>query len=256
MQPPIYVHSIWDKFSTFPMETLTKMWVYHAQVNKPKQRPVTQMKEDRERFGVTGNCYDLSIWLLDAFEKEGITAYPIGHDLGTDDAHVGVMAVDEDGNRYLCDLGDQWLSPILINEGKNYTSDKLSGFFPAADIQVFPNKDQVEILYHRPNGKVSRQHYETKPVEMDFFLKAAEICQNSIHPKPLLECRLPYKKEIAHWEFYNWNSFLSTTEGIIEDPALLALEDWVERIYGKTGFDREFLFDVLGRYERLEKEGY
>ncbi|MGD6870938.1 hypothetical protein ACQCU1_01940 [Sutcliffiella horikoshii] len=65
MQPPIYIRSIWDKFSTFPMETLTKLWVYHAQVNKPKQRSVSQMKEDRERFGVTGNCYDLafSFWM-------------------------------------------------------------------------------------------------------------------------------------------------------------------------------------------------
>ena len=256
MQPPCYIRSTWDKFFTFPMETLTKMWVYHTHVNKPKQRSVSQMKEDRTRLGVTGNCYDLAIWLLDEFKKEGITAYPIGHDLGTDDAHVGVMALDEEGNRYLCDLGDQWLSPVLINKGENYTSEKLSGFFPAADIQVFPKKDQVEILYHRPNGKVSRQNYDTKPVEMDFFLKSAERCQNSIHPKPLLEFRLPYKNEIAHWEFYDWKSFLSTTEGIIKEPALVALEDWVERIHQNTGYNRKFLMEVLGRYERLEKEGY
>ncbi len=48
-------------------------------------------------MGVTGNCYDLAIWLLDEFDNDGITAYPIGHDLGTDDAHVAVMALDEEG---------------------------------------------------------------------------------------------------------------------------------------------------------------
>ncbi|WP_319003655.1 hypothetical protein [Sutcliffiella horikoshii] len=92
-------------------------------------------------------------------------------------------------------------------------------------------------------------------MDMAYFLKAAEICQNSIDPKPLLEYRLPYKNEIAHWEFYNWKSFLSTTKGIIQDSVCGGLEDWVDRIFQKTGYDRTFLYEVLRRYEGLIKEG-
>ncbi|WP_157860708.1 hypothetical protein [Bacillus sp. LL01] len=39
--------------------------------------------------------------------------------------------------------------------------------------------------------------------------------------------------ETAHWEFYNWKSFLSTMEGIIQDSDMVAIEEWVERIIEK-----------------------
>ncbi|WP_152446410.1 hypothetical protein [Bacillus sp. THAF10] len=254
MQPPKYILSTWKKFDAFPMETLTKMWVCQNS-DQPKQRSVSQMKEDKEAFGVTGNCFDLAIWLLDECKKDGVEAYPIGHDLGTEHAHVGVMALDEQGNRYLCDLGDQWLQPILINDAESFTSEKLSGFFPAAEIQVMPRQNEVEIMYHRPNGKVSRQTFHTTPVEMSTFLQAAEVSQKTLRPKPLLECRIPFENEIAHWEFYNWKSFLSTTMGLKHDEHLTSLEEWVERIHQKTGYDKGFLLQVLEGYEKLGNEG-
>ena len=162
------------------------------------------MKEHREQYGITGNCFDLSIWLLDEFKNEGITAYPICHDL-----HSAVIALDEAGNRYLCDLGDQWISPILVSENhEEYTEEKLTGFFPGAKIQVIHTNDHFEILYHRPNGKISKQVYSPKPIDNDTFLNAAENSQNLINRPPLLECRISYNNEIAHWEFSNWESFL------------------------------------------------
>lgn len=49
----------------------------------------------------------LSVWLLEAFDKAEITAYPVGSGLGTEQAHAAIMAEDRNGRRFLCDLGDQ-----------------------------------------------------------------------------------------------------------------------------------------------------
>ena len=164
----------WKKFDDFPMETFTKMWFYHMS-NSKKQRDVSIMREHREQYGITGNCFDLALWLLDEFKKDGIKAYPIGYGLNTDDAHAAVIAVNENGKRYLCDLGDQWLQPILIDsDSEDYTNEKLRGFFPAAEVQVQPTEMGVEILYNRPQGKLSRQWYPTKPIEL-----ASVFCEMS-----------------------------------------------------------------------------
>ena len=244
----------WMKFDDFPMETLTKVWFYHKN-SVTKQRDVSLMREHRHQFGLSGNCFDLAFLLLDEFKKDGITAYPIGHNLSTPHAHVAVIALDELGNRFFCDLGDQWLRPILIDtDTQEYTDEKLNGFFPAATIQVKPSKRGIEILYHRPNGKISNQVFDTKPIEMNYFMQAAEFSQNFIKPRPLLECRTPFKNEIAHWEFYNWESFLSTSEGLFNEPKLHSIEDWAEKINDITGYDLQFLVDVLKQYKELSTQ--
>lgn len=250
MFAPQSILSAWRKFDLFPMETLTKAW-YFQRNTKRKQREVSLMKEHREQYGISGNCFDLAIWLLDEFQKEGIRAYPIGHDLGTDHAHVAIIAQDDHGRRYLCDLGDQWLQPILIDKHHiEFTEEKLRLFFPAADIQVNSREGEVEILYHRPNGKISKQAYDTAPIGQAEFLQAAEFSQNLLKPRPLLECRTPYKSEIAHWEFYNWESFLSTTEGIFHDPQRERIEDWAPLLHEKTGYDIQFLIEALALFKR------
>jgi hypothetical protein len=237
------------------METLTKAWYLHKSEVK-KQRDVSLMREHRNEYGITGNCFDLALWLVDEFEKEGIEAYPIGHHLGTEHAHAAVMAKGEYGERYLCDLGDQWLQPILIDsESKSFTDEFLSGFFPAANVQVVQkNKFEIEMNYLRPNGKISKQIFGTTPIEISDFLQAAEFSQNHLEPNPLLECRVPYRNEIAHWEFYNFDSVLSTTEGKYNDPPINTIEDWVERIYKKTGYDQHFLTEALMIYKSLKRE--
>ncbi|EWG13062.1 hypothetical protein PBF_01525 [Cytobacillus firmus DS1] len=251
MNAPHSIMSVWRIFDCFPMETLTKAWFYDKAGTK-KQRDVSLMKEHRTRYGVAGNCFDLAIWLLHEFKEAGIKAYPVGHELKKLSAHAAVVAVDEEGRRFLCDLGDQWLQPILIDpEERDFTREKVSGFFPAADVQVTTERGQLEIAYHRPNGKISRQSYDTDPVELKSFLEAAERSQNSIYPKALLEQRIPFKNETAHWEFYNWKSFLSTTEGLYHDAPAESIEEWAARIHGKTGYDREFLIEALGIYKKL-----
>ncbi len=254
MLPTKSILKTWDKFNYFPMETLTKVWFYSSTRGK-KQRDVSLMREHREQYGVTGNCFDLALWLLDEFAKDGIEAFPVGHNLNTGDAHVAVIAIDENGNRYLCDLGDQWLSPILIDVSSlDYTNEKLSGFFPGAQVQVLKHDQATEILYHRPNGKVSKQIFNTQPIEMNYFLKAAEFSQNFIKPNPLLECRVPYKSEIAHWEFYNWKGFLSTSEGLFQTTQHEKIEEWVEEISLKTSYNKKILSDVLNTYKIIQNK--
>lgn len=87
MFAPESILTTWIKFDSFPMETLTKAWFY-KQGTRKKQRDVALMKEHRNKYGLSGNCFDLAIWLLDEFQKDGIQAYPIGHNLNTEHAHV------------------------------------------------------------------------------------------------------------------------------------------------------------------------
>ncbi len=249
MLPPDYLLEPWRKFDHYPMETLTKAWFYNPSMGN-KQREVGLMKEHRQQYGISGNCFDLALLLLDQCRQDGVEAYPIGLDLFTDDAHVAVLALDDRGNRYLCDLGDQWVTPILIEGNQECFSDeKLEGFFPAAKISVEPGKDEVIIHYHRSNGKISRQRLNTVPLEWDEFMRAAEFSQNLIKPHPLLECRVPSNGEMAHWEFYNWESYLSTDDGLYREESLKSIEQWVEKIRQVTNYDRLFLYDALKWYE-------
>jgi hypothetical protein len=253
MLAPDTILTTWRKFDEFAMDTLTKAWFYGKASNK-RQRDVPLMKEHRSKYGISGNCYDLAIWLLDEFDKKGVDAFPIGKDLNTIDAHVAIIALDEKGNRFLCDLGDQWLNPILIDsDSEDFTDKKLSGFFPAAQVQVKPEGNRIEVIYHRSNGKLSRQFYDTEPIDMAYFLKAAEYSQNLIKPRPLLECRTSYKNEIAHWEFYNWQSFLSTSEGLTNEQPQNTLEEWAEKIYLKSGYDKQFVTESLEIYKGIAK---
>ncbi|MBW3111707.1 hypothetical protein KYJ26_07695 [Bacillus sp. MCCB 382] len=253
MIAPDSILNTWNKFNDFPMETLTKVWFYNEGSAK-KQRDVSLMREHREQFGMSGNCFDLALWLLDEFKRDGVEAYPVGHDLGTEEAHAAVIALNDHGDRYLCDLGDQWLNPILIDtKSPDYTTEKLDGFFPAAMVQVLDHPTGIEVHFHRPNGKVSKQAFQTERIEMETFLKAAEHSQHMIKNHPLLECRIPYQSETAHWEFYNWESFLSTTEGLIKDQKLATVEEWAERIHGKTGYNKAILINILEHYRSIQE---
>lgn len=66
--------SIWHRFDSFPMVTITKTW-HLKKLKNPKQRAVEEMYEHHLRFGASGNCFDLAIWLMDEFRKTGIEAY-------------------------------------------------------------------------------------------------------------------------------------------------------------------------------------
>jgi hypothetical protein len=253
LKAPTEIINVWKRFNHYPMDTLTKAWYFEKNTIK-KQREVSLMKEHYEEFGITGNCFDLSLWLIHEFNKENIEAYPIGTQIHTTDAHVAVIALDNNGKRYLCDLGDQWIQPILIEENYNLTSEqKLSGFFPGAEVTVKTSNNVANAHYFRPNGKVSKQTYSLNPIEMGEFLIAAETSQNHVKKEPLLESRLFEGAEVAHWEFYNWESWRSSSLGILKDDQLQTIEEWSERIHNYTGYDVQFLNQALQLYWNKSK---
>ena len=251
MLAPKEILHVWNQFKHFPMERFTKIWVANKEPEK-RQRTVVQMKEHYEKYNITGNCFDLAIWLLDEFRQHGIQAYAVGHDIMTEEAHVAVVAEDAQGIKYLCDLGDQWIQPICVDaKSDTFHPNDCEGFFPGATIQVIPGEVEVTILYKRPNGKVSKQIFNLQPIDDETLLEAAEISQRTLSKAPLLECRLYEGEMVVHWEFYNWKSFSSSMDGLVYDEPLHTVEEWAERIHQKTGYPIAFLQEVLNYYDRF-----
>lgn len=232
--------SIWKRFDSFPMETLTKAWVLK---NRPHlgQRDVAEMKSHREKTGASGNCFDLAIWLIHEFEQAAIPAYAIGDFLGTPEAHVGVIAVDGEGQRFLCDLGDQWIQPIAVDR----QSDQLhEGFFAGAQVKPTNQGNRLNVDYHRPGGKVSHQSYDLSAVSKADLLEAGKISQKNLSP-PLVEMRLMENTETIHWEFDKYRTCFSRMSGLeIEEPCTTD-EAWAQRIALRTGMNASYVLECL-----------
>lgn len=239
--------NVWKEFDQFPMETLTKYWVAKHFPSK-RQRTVKQMKMHYAIYNITGNCFDLTLWLLERFRANGVRAYAVGHDLQTEEAHVAVVAHDVAGVKYLCDLGDQWIKPLPLDQ--SYKG--LRGFFPGAVIDSILGEDSVTIHYHRPNGKMSKQTYDLTEIDDETLWRAAEQSQLHLNEEPLLEIRIP-GEEVTHWEFYAWESFTSSLQGKAYDEPLETIEQWAQRIHEKTNYPVDFLIEVLTMYK--EKGG-
>ncbi|MEK3763365.1 hypothetical protein [Solibacillus sp. FSL K6-4121] len=253
MQAPKNIMNVWNQFKHFPMETLTKVW-YAKQKPLKYQRSVTLMKQHYKQHKITGNCFDLAIWLLDELNHNNIEAYAVGRNLFNEKAHIAVIAIDENNYKYLCDLGDQWIQPICVDiNSPLFHSEECIGFFPGAKIQVQHQDNNVEIFYKRPSGKISKQVFSLNPIDENQLLEAAEFSQRLIKPYPLLECR-QYENEVIHWEFYNFRSFSSSMKGLAEEDELLTVREWATKIQEKTGYTYEILLEVLSYYKQLPRE--
>lgn len=250
MKPTKEILSVWNRFNDFSMETLTKAWFWENSEGA-KQRNVELMKEHRVKYGSSGNCFDLSIWLLEELKKEGIEAYAIGDNLKTPKAHVALIAIGENGNKYLCDLGDQWLSPILIDsECNEFTQDFISGFFPAAKVKVEKSKEQAKITYLRPNGKQVKQIYSLRPLDSKELLQAGEHSQNLLR-KPMCEMRIWENEQVKYWEFNKWTSFIGTDEGLFSEDVLESNEEWAKLINKRTGIRKDIILKALDIYRKV-----
>lgn len=124
MNAPTQILTVWHKFDAFPMETLTKAWYYDQ--SSVRQRSVEEMKEHRERFGTSGNCFDLAIWLIDEFKRAGIEAYGLGEGLGTEEAHAAVCALDEQGVDIFATWGINGLSRFSWTSRQMNTVERCS----------------------------------------------------------------------------------------------------------------------------------
>lgn len=248
MKVPDAILNVWNAFYDFPMETITKAWLYQ-QSSGSRQRSVSEMVEHRHEYGTSGNCFDLAIWLLHEFQRAGVRAHAIGHDFFAPEAHVAILAYEGE-QRYLCDLGDQWISPILIDYPRGEFVEPMSGFFPAAKVQINTTGSDCVVTYHRPSGKISRQSYSLDEIEYEELLRAGQHSQRLLR-KPLCEMRIPFEGEIAHWEFYNWSSFLSTDSFLHNEPPASSTDEWCDRIHAHTGISRHVIAQSLGVYSRL-----
>jgi len=97
------------------VETITKAWVFEK--FGPRQRTIEEMKTHRQKYGSSGNCFDLALWLLSEFLKAKIPAYGVGDRIGTSDAHVAIVVDDGKRGRFLCDLGDLWIQQTQKLDG-------------------------------------------------------------------------------------------------------------------------------------------
>lgn len=248
MKAPNPILNVWKLFDGYPMETLTKAWLYETDRGR-RQRTVSEMVDDRLQYGTSGNCFDLAIWLLHAFEAAGIDAYAIGHDLLTPNAHVAVIAVDN-GYRYLCDLGDQWIAPILIDSASaDFTPQPISGFVTGGRVQVETDCGQTAVIYHRPGGKTSKQLYDLSRIEDDLLMRAGTASQSLLR-HPLCEMRVLVSGEVAHWEFDSWRSFLGTDTGLADEFPAGSNERWSLRIRDRTGIHLDVTRKALDIYEK------
>lgn len=243
---------VWRKFDLFPMETITKAW-YFSRAGQVKQRSVDVMKEHRSQFGTSGNCFDLALWLIEEFSAQGIRAYAVGHDFRTADAHVAVVAINEAGWRYFCDLGDLWIEPILIDRAsEDYCEDELAGFFTGSKIKVElePESEEVNFKYIRPGGKLSQQSFDLQPISMEELFEAGNQSQ-ALLSQPLVEMRVYNPDEVLHWEFDSWTSFISSNSGLIQELPLSSHTEWAARINSRTGIDQDIIVQALDVYKEL-----
>lgn len=253
MQAPKEIMAVWRKFDDKPMDTLMKLW-WSKQVGGGGQRSVSLIKDHFEQYGVAGNCVDLSLWLIEELRDAGIEAYGITDDVHAERAHIAVVAVDKRGNRYLCDLGDQWIQPINLDSDDMNKEEWLEGFFPAAKVKLDTEGYKTSMTYQRSNGKISRSVYDTTPLDDNLLWEISERVQTVFRKHPLVEIRLSVRDEVVHWEFDAWKSFLSTSRELVKEDSNLDLSKWVERIHFRTGMDKDFLREALGFYKEITEE--
>ncbi|MBB6632608.1 hypothetical protein [Cohnella thailandensis] len=234
---------VWSRFNDFPMETLTKAW-YSTIDSARKQRTVDLMKEHREKYGTSGNCFDLAIWLIDEFKREKLDSYAVL----TPDSHVAVVVRNGEGNKYLCELGDQWIEPILMDkEHEDYSEEYLKGFFPGADIKLNVHPNKLMVAYRRLNGKESRQEFRLNPVRGQELMEAGQKTQRIFY-SPLVEKRIFQGNQVLHWEFDNYSSMISSNEGLKVENPLSSIEEWADRIQKASGIDKEIVKIALEVY--------
>lgn len=237
--------SIWRKFDNFPMETITKAWYSQSDANS-KQRTVEQMKSHREQYGTSGNCFDLAMWLIHEFRQQKFNSYAIL----TPGSHVAVIVLNEKGDRYLCDLGDQWIEPILIEQNhEDYTEEFLDNFFPGAQVKLESQENSLLVTYKRPNGKEINQTYLLNPITDERLIAEGEKTQRTLR-SPLVEKRIFTDEQVIHWEFDNYISFFSSMDGKQIESKLPTIEEWVERIGNVSGISKKIIRDALEVYSK------
>ena len=240
LEIPRPLMEVWSTFDAMPMETLSKPRV--MAVGGPRQRSIEELEADRRRYGASGNCFDLALWLRHRLREAGLEADIISDDISSRDAHVAVLS-QVAGQAYLCDLGDMWLRPIAILTTEGYGR---RGHFPAAEISLVLEGAKLAVTYHRPGGKAAHQSYDLRPVRGGELRDACEQNQGYV-AQALVEMR--FFDEEAHWEFEEDHAQWSRWSGL--EPELMPLGGWAPLIAKRTGMKRAYVRACLEAYHRL-----
>jgi hypothetical protein len=227
------------------METFTKVWWNEQCGDVARQRTVDEMVAHRHEYGTGGNCFDLALWLRHELQQAGIPARIIGHDLNTVHAHVAVLAEGGDGAQYLCDLGDQWLQPVLITpQREDWSPDWLRGFFPGRDIQITPVGDSLVVAY-RHSGRAATQRFDLAVIGQAELDRACHHSQSLIR-RPYCEMLLPHVSgSIEHWEYADGRSFWHLESGTEYEAPCASAGEWAARIADHTGMDSSLIRHVI-----------
>ncbi len=239
---PVSILDVWQGFSGFPMETLTKAWVVAR--GGGRQRSVEEMEVHRAQTGASGNCFDLAFWLQSRLLAAGVGARIVSDDITRKDAHVAVVAEVKQG-RFLCDLGDMWTQPVFIDRA---LPEPCGGFFPAACISHNLTHELLRVDYHRPGGKVSHQTYDLRPLNAGEIRDAAEQNQRYL-AQALVEVRGCGGD--SHWEYDGQASRWSTPTGLVLEPSLPDRTSWSRRIGERSGMVPGYVEACLTAFERF-----
>ena len=229
--------AVWRTFDGFPMETLSKARVYARE--GPRQRSVAELEADRARYGASGNCFDLALWLRHRLRAAGFVAEVISDDIGDRDAHVAVLAQTGAGRRYLCDLGDMWLQPIAVDAP---VLEPVPWFFPAARVTLRCDGPRRVVTMHRPGGKRAAQRYDLTPVGDEALARACAANQEHL-AQALVEVRDPARD--AHWEYDGGVARWSAPSGLTREPALADEAAEAARIAARTGMAAGYVLECL-----------
>ncbi|WP_414048651.1 hypothetical protein [Macrococcus animalis] len=241
------IDKVWKKFKDIPMETVTKYYVYFHNNKIGYQRSLDEIINFHNEYGFSGNCFDLALWLKHEFDQLNIDCYYIGHHFFSSDAHIAIVALDNNQDMYLCDLGDQWIKPLPIN--RDFENKSFIGYFPNAIISYqYINDLEIVINYKRPNGKVSKQTYDLSPISNIEFMEAANHSQNLIKSSPLIEKRKYRNDEVLHWEFEKMVISIGSKNGV-EKTEYQEFDRLSQEINKVTGFDIGIIKEVLINYE-------
>lgn len=252
---PEKILKVWKYFDGFPMETLTKAWMlkYRPSV---RQRTIEDMEAHRRETGASGNCFDLAIWLQHQFRVGGVKSYAVGESSKNGFSHVGNIALDDDGRRYLCDLGDLWIQPILIDDQDSMSmKEPKLGYFAGAAVNIKLDRNLLQVTYLRTGGKTSEQSYELTPISESDLIEAGNISQGLLS-KPLVEMRIWQPEETVHWEFDNYRSFTSSVTGLHIEAQALNIEYWASRISANTGMNQSYVLACLRAHSELANRQY
>lgn len=121
--------------------------------------------------------------------------------------------------------------------------------FQVSRIKLNTRANRLLVTYGRPNGKESSQAFDLTPVSDEALIIAGQKTQR-LFSDPLVEKRIFTDQEVLHWEFDDYESFLSSKEGRKAEPQLKDIGEWAARIHTMSGIHEEVVIRALEVYSK------